>query len=131
VNRIDLVVDGGPVVAGAGTSPGNVAYVSVKVCAPGRASQCVVVDHVQVDTGSAGLRLNGAAVTVSFVVDNLDRVIERGVDVNAYDAAGGEDATTFGTHVFDWGLPFFMGRPVFTAIGTSRAAGIAGPWVAY
>ena len=35
----------------------NVLYVSVKICAPGSTTNCQTVDHIQVDTGSFGLRV--------------------------------------------------------------------------
>ena len=46
-----VTVDAGP----AGIA--NLLFVSVTVCAPGSTSNCQTIDHVQVDTGSAGLRL--------------------------------------------------------------------------
>jgi hypothetical protein len=57
-----LAVDAGP----AGLSPPavNTAFVSVTVCVPGT-STCQTIDHVEVDTGSIGLRLISSAVTVS------------------------------------------------------------------
>lgn len=61
-NSIPVVVDDGPMVNGQPLGAVNVAYVSVKVCAPGSASACVTVDHVMVDTGSSGLRLLASAV---------------------------------------------------------------------
>ena len=54
VNTMSVAVDAGPTAA-----PGalNHAYVTVKVCAPGSATQCTNIDHVLLDTGSWGLRL--------------------------------------------------------------------------
>jgi hypothetical protein len=40
----------------------NVPFVSVKVCAPGDAKSCQVIDHVMLDTGSTGLRLVASAL---------------------------------------------------------------------
>ena len=55
-----LVVDNGP---GALTTPAvNTAFVSVTVCIPGT-STCQTVDHIEVDTGSVGLRILADAVT--------------------------------------------------------------------
>jgi Protein of unknown function (DUF3443) len=51
-----VTVDAGPVVNGSNTARPNIPTVSVTVCAPGTAN-CETIDHVQVDTGSAGLRL--------------------------------------------------------------------------
>jgi hypothetical protein len=55
-NTTEIVVDVGPAGAFA-LGVTNVPYVTVTVCSPGAASQCVTVDHVLLDTGSYGLRL--------------------------------------------------------------------------
>ena len=58
-NLATLVVDGGPSVLATGANPfiaDNIAYVSVTLCAPGTTT-CQTIDHVQVDTGSVGLRI--------------------------------------------------------------------------
>ena len=62
-----LVVDAGP--QPQTFSSVNEAFVTVTVCAPGT-SNCQTIDHIQVDTGSEGLRLlagvlNSASVTVT------------------------------------------------------------------
>ena len=61
-NSVPVVVDDGPLINGKALGTVNVAYVSVKVCAPGSVSACVTVDHVMVDTGSTGLRLLASAL---------------------------------------------------------------------
>ncbi len=53
-NVASIFVDGGPAAAINGL---NSAYVSVTVCEPGSTSNCTLVDHVLLDTGSTGLRL--------------------------------------------------------------------------
>ena len=35
----------------------NILYVNVTICAPGSTTNCQTIDHVQVDTGSQGLRI--------------------------------------------------------------------------
>ncbi len=55
-----LVVDAGP--AGLTNPSVNLPFISVKVCIPGNPNMCQVVDHVQVDTGSAGLRILSTAL---------------------------------------------------------------------
>jgi hypothetical protein len=56
-----LVIDGGP--AGLPESTANVAYVTITVCVPGSTTQCQSIDHVEIDTGSVGLRLLASALT--------------------------------------------------------------------
>jgi hypothetical protein len=60
-NTAAMVVDNGPTGA---TGVINQPYVSVKVCVPGTTT-CQTIDHVLVDTGSYGLRLNVALDGVS------------------------------------------------------------------
>jgi Protein of unknown function (DUF3443) len=57
-----VTVDSGPT----GLSPPavNTGYISVTVCVPGT-STCQTIDHVEIDTGSIGLRLIASVVTVS------------------------------------------------------------------
>jgi hypothetical protein len=46
-----ISVDAGP------ANFANLAFTSVTVCAPGSTTNCQTIDHIQVDTGSSGLRL--------------------------------------------------------------------------
>jgi len=50
VNTQAIVVDGGP------ASIQNLVFTSVTICAPGT-NNCQTIDHIQVDTGSTGLRI--------------------------------------------------------------------------
>ncbi len=64
-NVVPIVVDAGPV---AGFSQINVAYVSVTVCIPGTSgaqAACQTIDHIQLDTGSTGLRLLNSAINAN------------------------------------------------------------------
>jgi hypothetical protein len=47
------VIDAGPT----GISTANIVYATITVCTPGSTTQCTTIDHIQVDTGSYGLRL--------------------------------------------------------------------------
>lgn len=70
----------------------------------------------------------GTTSTVVFQVANADSLFAANPNAFAFDNLAGPnaDATSF-----DWGLPFFFGRNVFTAIeGQNTPAGI-GPYLAY
>lgn len=54
-NVVPICVDAGPNPSSVGVA--NEAFVTVQLCVPGSTSQCVVIDHVLVDTGSTGLRV--------------------------------------------------------------------------
>ncbi len=63
---------------------------------------------------------NGTVNTVSFSVANFDAVIANPADFAFNNVAGPLDGA------FDWGLPFFYGRKVFTAIDGTTTPGGAG-----
>ena len=63
-NVAPLVVDAGPTGAEA-----NIAYTTVTVCVPGT-NQCQTIDHIQVDTGSSGLRLLSSVLTIPLPQSN-------------------------------------------------------------
>ncbi len=67
---------------------------------------------------------NGASDTVNFVVGNGDALT-----ANTDAAVNGLAGPNSGT--FDWGLPFFFGRNVFTAIEGQSTPGGTGPYWAY
>jgi hypothetical protein len=60
-NNLLVQVNGGPARSFAAPSA-NIMYADVKVCVPGNAAQCVTIPHVQVDTGSVGLRVLASKV---------------------------------------------------------------------
>ena len=69
-NFVSMTVDGGPASLTTGPNPvneANVAYVSVTLCAPGSTTNCQTVDHVQVDTGSIGLRIFQSVLNASLL----------------------------------------------------------------
>ena len=73
-----ITVDTGPtVLVNAGTPAVNTAYTIVTVCSPGSTTNCQTIDHIQVDTGSSGLRILGSALTISLPlqVDSNSNVI--------------------------------------------------------
>lgn len=59
-NTAVITVDAGPGGLGAGpngTLQDNVPFVTITVCSPGSSANCQVIDHVELDTGSVGLRI--------------------------------------------------------------------------
>jgi Protein of unknown function (DUF3443) len=46
-------------------------FTSVTVCVPGSTTSCQTIDHIQVDTGSYGLRLLAPVLTVTLPVETL------------------------------------------------------------
>jgi hypothetical protein len=68
---------------------------------------------------------NGVTATVNFSIDNADTLL-RAVRFSVFGELGGPNAGNV-----DWGLPFFFGRTVFTAIEGQTTPGGAGPYWAY
>lgn len=68
---------------------------------------------------------NGATGSVDFVVGNADTLTTNAADAVVNGLAGPNSG------LFDWGLPFFFGRSVFTAIEGKTTPGGTGPYWAF
>jgi hypothetical protein len=74
---------------------------------------------------------------VNFSIDNADNLFNNNPGDAAFGTVGGPNGTagtctgSGGACTFDWGLPFFYGRPVFTAIDGQAVSGGTGPFWAY
>jgi len=68
---------------------------------------------------------NGTTATINFSIDNADTLL-RAVRFSVFGELGGPNAGNV-----DFGLPFFYGRTVFTAIEGQSTAGGNGPYWAY
>ena len=69
-NFAAVTVDAGPPALNTGPdayTQANVAYVSVTICAPGSTTNCQTIDHIQVDTGSIGLRIFQPVISASLL----------------------------------------------------------------
>ena len=69
-NFTAVTVDAGPAALNVGPNAytaTNIPYVTITVCAPGSTSNCQTIDHVLLDTGSTGLRLEAAALNSSLL----------------------------------------------------------------
>jgi hypothetical protein len=74
---------------------------------------------------SATLTSGGTSSTINFGVENADTLFSsQGASV--FPGLAGPNSGTF-----DWGLPFFFGRNVFTAIESASTPGGAGPYWAF
>ncbi len=61
-----VTVDNGPsAVANSNTPAVNTLYTSVTICSPGSTTNCQTIDHIQVDTGSSGLRIISTALALT------------------------------------------------------------------
>jgi Protein of unknown function (DUF3443) len=62
-NVESITVDSGP----SGVSAVNTAYVSIKICVPNNPGLCQTIDHIELDTGSTGLRILAGALNLTNV----------------------------------------------------------------
>src|SRR5450631_3511541 len=81
-NVASVIVDQGPT----GNSV-NTLFTSVTVCVPGSTTACQTIDHIQVDTGSYGLRIMASVLTLSLqgtMASNRNSLVECTQFVGAY-----------------------------------------------
>jgi hypothetical protein len=88
-NSVLLVVDSGPSGLPANQGEEDLAYITLTVCVP-NTTTCQTLDHVQVDTGSEGLRIPSSALTLS-----LPQQTSGSNTVS--------ECVTFGDNTFVWG----------------------------
>lgn len=70
-NTTEIVVDTGPA-SGFALGAANIPYVTVTLCKPGSTTECAVIDHVFLDTGSIGLRVfRGSVAALGLPALNL------------------------------------------------------------
>lgn len=62
-NNLKVTIEAGPNNGFSLTPNANIMYASVTICEPGNSTKCQTVDHVQVDTGSIGLRVLSSKVS--------------------------------------------------------------------
>ncbi len=73
--------------------------------------------------GNQGTNMS-SPITVNFSIENADALFS--TNNTAFSTLGGPQSGSF-----DWGLPFFFGRNLFTAIDTKSTPGGTGPYFAY
>ncbi len=71
---------------------------------------------------------NGNTASVDFVIGNADALFRNNPGFAVQPTLG---APAFGLNAVDFGLPFFLGKTVFTAIEGQPTPGGAGPYVAF
>lgn len=104
---------------------------AIPVCQPGTAAPGFYCPAPAATfNGSATIPLaNGASATVIFSIANAVTLLAGNPGFDAFGNLGGPQ---LGPNSFDWGLPFFYGRNVFTAIeGPGTPGSPAGPYVAF
>jgi hypothetical protein len=81
--------------------------------------------------------VNGTSVLVDFTVTSESALFSGSTVIAAAPGLAGSNATSgsgsngASSFEFDWGLPFYYGRNVYTAIDTKNAGGTTGPYFAF
>jgi hypothetical protein len=71
---------------------------------------------------------NGTSGSVSFSIENFDNLFDN-TGFAAFNDVGGDSGTSPSTDYFDFGVPFFFGRNVFTGIaGKTVPNGVSAPY---
>ena len=73
---------------------------------------------------------NGQVALVPFAVDSALTLFDNNPSFAAFGTLAGA-AGQSGTGTFAWGLPFFYGRSVYTAMENVDAGGTNGPYFAF
>ena len=109
---------------------------SIPICGGMNTSwYCPTNSPDNLSASNQGTNMN-SPVTANFSVENADNLFS--TNNTAFSTLGGPFLTGCGTGMnpacaFDWGLPFFYGRNVFTAIENATVPGtnVPGPFVAF
>jgi hypothetical protein len=95
-NMAPLYVDGFLCSAPPPLTDSNTAYTNIKICAPGSKTNCQVIDHVLVDTGSVGLRIASGAVTNNNLLKAMPYIPTSGGQILAICTTFASSQLTFG-----------------------------------
>ena len=108
---------------------------SITVCTDNNSFYCPasLTPQSAINQGAGGTPIS----TVDFSVDNADNLFNNNPSDAAFGTLAGPQGTantcssSGGSCTFDWGLPFFYGKTVFTAIDGQTVSGGTGPFWAY
>ncbi len=100
---------------------------SIPVCSNSSAAPGFYCPAATLDASAVIQGANGANAIVAFSIGNASTLLSVNPTFAAFDDLGG----SFINNSFDWGLPFFYGRNVYTAIEGAATPGGPGPYVAF
>jgi hypothetical protein len=102
----------------------------IPMCAsPNNTWYCPTTSPDNLTATNQGQALNGAVgspITVDFSIEDATTLFNNNGNNTAFSTLGGPNPGSF-----DWGLAFFYGRNVFTAIENLTSPGEVGPYYAY
>jgi len=98
---------------------------SIAQCSDGSGLYCPAST---LNLSAVNMGQNGSNGSVNFAIGNADNLFNNNPNSTAFSQLGGTNGDPQG---FDWGLPFFFGRSVFTVIEGYATSGGTGPFFAY
>jgi len=108
----------------------NTAATGIPLCAnPNQSWYCPTTSPDNLSATNQGQSTSGpvgSPIPVSFSIENAATLFKNNGGSTAFSTLGGPNPGAF-----DWGLSFFFGRNVFTAIENLNAGGTMGPYFAY
>ena len=130
-NTLAVTVDGGPAAfQSANLLAANELFATVTVCTPGSTTACRAIDHIQVDTGSTGLRIISSVLGTAVPTPSLDPVTGRPLlecvqfaDGYSWGSVGTADVT-LGSRVLPGLAIQVIGDP---AAGSAPSGCVSGP----
>ena len=101
-------------------------------CSNQKAWYCPTTSPDNLSAQNQGTNMT-SPVSVSFSIENADTLFSNNNGANtAFSTLGGSNCSSGASNcAFDWGLTFFFGRNVFTAIESMSTPGGNGPYFAY
>ena len=100
---------------------------SIPVCPNGSAAPGFYCPAATLNNSAVIQGANGANANISFSIGNASALLAAKPTFAAFSELGG----SFVNNSFDWGLPFFYGRNVYTAIEGADTPGGPGPYIAF
>jgi hypothetical protein len=111
---------------------------SIATCAQGTRAPGFFCPGTTLNLSATLVGINGVSASINFMVGDANSLFSTNATVaaaatlaapgNSVSAVG---STFDGTNTFDWGLPFYFGRNVYTAIEAKNTSAGMGPYFAF
>jgi hypothetical protein len=111
---------------------------SIATCAQGTQAPGFFCPGTTLNLSATLVGINGVSASINFMVGDANSLFSTNATVAAAatlaapsNSVAADGSTFDGTHTFDWGLPFYFGRNVYTAIETKNTSAGMGPYFAF
>jgi Protein of unknown function (DUF3443) len=111
---------------------------TIATCAQGTQAPGFFCPGTTLNLSATLVGINGVSSSINFMVGDANSLFSTNATVAAAatlaapsNSVAADGSTFDGTHTFDWGLPFYFGRNVYTAIETKNTSAGMGPYFAF